>query len=135
MTGALNNSSLVTLLVDDDIVARRIVRASLEVDGYQVLEAANGEEALAAWAMTNEPIQLLLCGIMLADMAGTELYQRLTLIHPQLKVLYISGHKMEPVIKVTIVDPQGSAQLKSITPSELIQLVSQLVHRPRAGEP
>jgi two-component system cell cycle sensor histidine kinase/response regulator CckA len=81
----------IVLVVDDEAPIRRITRLFLEQDGYQVLEASGGREALALLA-TGRPLDLLVSDICMPDLDGDEMVAQVRGTRPNLKVLYISGH-------------------------------------------
>jgi two-component system cell cycle sensor histidine kinase/response regulator CckA len=79
------------LLVEDDALVRGIAVRTLREQGYEVLEAANADEALARSAQTGGTIHLLLTDVVLPGIGGDELAQRLSKARPDLRVLYTSG--------------------------------------------
>ncbi len=81
------------LLVEDEEVVRSLVRTTLEMQGYRIIEAANGEEALAAWRRQGPEVQLLLTDmVMPGGMSGRDLALRLLQERPELPVIYMSGY-------------------------------------------
>ena len=81
------------LLVEDEVSVRVITRALLERQGYQVLEAANGIEALQVWAQRKGPVSLLFTDIVMPEgVSGRELAARLQAEDPRLKVIFTSGY-------------------------------------------
>lgn len=80
------------LLVEDEQAVRALARAALEPCGYTVVEAGDGAEALAWCEKHRGPIHLLLTDVVMPGMDGPELARRLTALHPEMKVLYISGY-------------------------------------------
>jgi CheY-like chemotaxis protein len=87
------------LVVDDDAICRELERAFLEQLGYEVIEAADGETALAM--LRDERVDLLSTGIILGPpMDGIELARRAREQNPNLKVLFVSGdlrvERLEP---------------------------------------
>jgi len=86
----------IILLVEDDSALRVMVNLSLSRLGYQVLEAANGIEALAVWKEHRDEIQLMLTDmVMPGGMNGIELGEQLLKDNPKLKVIYTSGYSAE----------------------------------------
>jgi two-component system, cell cycle sensor histidine kinase and response regulator CckA len=81
------------LLVDDEEGVRKLVHAVLADGGYTVIEAANGVAALAAYEKNSHKIDLVLTDVVMPQMNGFELGQRLTEKSPGLPVLYMSGYR------------------------------------------
>ncbi|MGD0922180.1 MAG: response regulator [Terriglobia bacterium] len=81
------------LLVEDDVTARDVVREVLQSRGYTVLEAAGSNEALEIGErQVSRPIHLMLTDVVMPEMSGPRLADRLACLHPKMKVLYMSGH-------------------------------------------
>ncbi len=93
------------LVVDDERNIRRTLRMVLEGEGATVLEAATGEEALAALEQHDEaPIQVVLTDVMMPGMSGLELLERLAAAEgrPAIPVILISGHAtVDDAVKAT----------------------------------
>ena len=80
------------LLVEDDDMVRKLTYRFLDENGYRVLEARHGQEALAIYAQYHEPISLLLTDVVMPGMSGKDLAEQLIDICPELKVVYMSGY-------------------------------------------
>jgi two-component system cell cycle sensor histidine kinase/response regulator CckA len=85
------------LLVDDEEGVRKLVCAILRFNGYDVLEAANGPAALAAYEKNSHKIDLVLTDIVMPQMSGLELGSQLTERSPGLRILYMSGYRDNPI--------------------------------------
>jgi two-component system, cell cycle sensor histidine kinase and response regulator CckA len=85
------------LLVEDDAAVRRLTRASLEHCGYRVHEAESPGSALALWDRLAESIDLLFTDLVMPEMTGHELAERLAERQPGLKVIYSSGYSYDAV--------------------------------------
>jgi DNA-binding NtrC family response regulator len=88
-------SQATILVVDDEITLRQLIVRQLRIEGYKVLEAGYGMEALAVAASSPEPIDLVLSDIRMPGMPGTELAQRLMAEHPGLQVVLMSAHPID----------------------------------------
>jgi PAS domain S-box-containing protein len=88
-TGALHGREKV-LLVEDEEMVRRVVRRMLEKAGYQVVESADGESAVAA--ADDVSIDAVVTDVMLPGLGGPELAARLRVARPALPVVFISGY-------------------------------------------
>jgi len=80
------------LLVEDDQAVRELAREILAENGYTVLEAENGQVALSVIKQYRQPIHLLLTDVVMPEMSGKELAERIKKIHPEIKILYMSGY-------------------------------------------
>jgi PAS domain S-box-containing protein len=81
------------LLVDDEEGVRKLVFAVLKSNGYDVLEASNGNAALATYEKNAHKIDMVLTDVVMPQMTGFELGKELGDRAPQLKILYMSGYR------------------------------------------
>ena len=102
------------LVVEDEDSLRRLLQHVLEAQGYRVLLARSGREALAVWTVSETPVDLLLTDVVLPDdMYGTELAKQMSSLHPSLKTLFMTGypgstlmeHGIEEVLPLLIPKP------------------------------
>src|SRR5262249_9676342 len=89
------------LLVEDEPTVRSLARRVLEMCGYHVLEASQGEEPLEVAGKHAGPIHLLLTDILMPGMTGRQLAAELTTRRADLPVLFMSGYSDD------ILDPNG----------------------------
>lgn len=82
----------VVLVVDDEQMVRHLAMRILTAEGYAVLEARNGEEALTVLQNLVAPVRLVLTDVRMPVMDGRALGERLARSHPDLPVVYMSGH-------------------------------------------
>jgi two-component system cell cycle sensor histidine kinase/response regulator CckA len=80
------------LLVEDEAEVRKLAARVLEKQGYTVLEARNGEEALFLFQNKKEPIHLILTDVVMPQMGGPQLVEQLRQVRQDIKVLYMSGY-------------------------------------------
>jgi len=80
------------LVVEDQDGIRDIVRESLRRNGYKVLIAVDGNEALQMASAYSDPIHLLVTDLVMPNIGGRELAQRLMPLRPGMKVLFMSGY-------------------------------------------
>ncbi len=80
------------LVVEDDATLRAALKQSLESLGYHILDAANGEEALACFRQDNDRITLVLTDIVMPKMGGAALLNKLQAIKPALKAVVMTGY-------------------------------------------
>ncbi len=118
------------LLVEDDPEVRDLALQILTAQGYTVLEAANGEEALRLnenWA--DIPIHLLLTDMVMPLVGGGELSEALRAKRPGLKVLLMSGYTDSDLIRPDRLSPDQGFLPKPFTIFTLTTQVRQLLDR------
>jgi two-component system, chemotaxis family, CheB/CheR fusion protein len=127
------SGSEVILLVEDEEMVRGLARTILESRGYVVHEARNGHEGLALCETLTGPIDLLLTDIVMPELGGRELAERAVKLRPELKIVFVSGHTQDVVLKEGI--RQGAAFLqKPFTPAGLAQKVRETLDTPARAE-
>ncbi len=95
------------MLVEDDDAVRAAARRVLLGAGYRVLEARTGHDALALSDGTQRPIDLLLTDLVMPQMSGHELAQRLRRLRPGIWVLYMSGYADDATVRAAIAEGQA----------------------------
>jgi len=86
------------LLVEDEDGVRALMRQVLHKHGYNVLESRHGGEALLMCERHCGKIDLLLTDVVLEQMSGRELAERLIKVRPEMKVLYVSGYADDAIV-------------------------------------
>jgi CheY-like chemotaxis protein len=125
------------LLVEDEEAVRILVKKTLELNGYTVVDAANGNEALKLSQTHDGPIHLVLTDVVMPEMGGQELVSRLCAVRPQLKVLYMSGYA-DRVIQQEILGSNVAFLEKPATQETLIRQVREVLdpgRHPAPNEP
>ncbi|MFH0995664.1 MAG: response regulator [Pseudomonadota bacterium] len=95
------------LIVEDEEAVCTLVKKILLSAGYQVLTAINGGEALMLLERRQEPVHLLLTDVVMPGMSGRELADRLLKIHPEMKVLFMSGYTDDAIVHHGVLDPDA----------------------------
>ncbi len=116
------------LLVEDEDALRAIAARILTQNGYEVIEARNGRDALFRLEGPNRHIDLLLSDIVMPEMSGVELATRLREGTPDLKVILTSGYSSR-----TFSSAQVDAEVlqKPFEPNDLLQLVREVLEQER----
>ncbi len=89
---ALTRATETVLLAEDEEGVRQLACEFLTSAGYRVFAAENGEKALKIAETLSQPIHLLVTDVVMPRMRGTELAQKLKLLQPNMKVIYMSGY-------------------------------------------
>ncbi len=87
------------LLVEDEASVRRLARRVLEAQGYTVLEASNGEDALRLAADYAGVIDLLVSDVVMPELGGRVLAERLSAARPEIEVLFMSGYTDDEILR------------------------------------
>jgi two-component system cell cycle sensor histidine kinase/response regulator CckA len=95
----LPRGSETILAVEDEEMVRSVVAKFLRKDGYTVMVAANGEEALRICREHKGPIHLLLTDVVLPGLSGKEIAKQAKKLRPELKVLFMSGYTDNAIVK------------------------------------
>jgi CheY-like chemotaxis protein len=102
--GAVIGSETILLVEDDEMVRNFTVKA-LKGCGYDVLIAADGDEAVRIAGGHEGPIDLMLTDVVMPGISGQELENRVKASRPEIKVLYMSGYTDNAIVHHGILDP------------------------------
>jgi two-component system cell cycle sensor histidine kinase/response regulator CckA len=91
---ALKRTEMV-LLVDDEEMIREVGRELLESIGCRVLTAGDGKEAIGIYEKNHDTVDMVILDMIMPNMSGGEVYDRLKQIDPDIKVLLLSGYSIE----------------------------------------
>ncbi len=119
------------LFVEDEPALRAVARRALAQQGYQVLDAADAETAMAMVASYPGIIQLLVTDVIMPGLSGHQLAMRLTAARPDLRVLYISGYTDEAIVSHGVLAPGVSYLQKPFSPDTLSRRVREVLDAPR----
>jgi two-component system cell cycle sensor histidine kinase/response regulator CckA len=111
------------LLVEDDAQLRTMARAILIRQGYQVLDAADGAEALILSARFSGEIALLLTDVVMPRMSGRDLATELEQSRPNMRVLFMSGYTDNAIVRNGVLERGLFFLQKPITPNILARKV------------
>ncbi len=124
------------LLVEDEEEVRAAVSESLQMRGYTVLRARHGKEAVMICRRHAGPIHLLLTDVVMPQMTGLELAQRVFPLRPEIKVLYISGYTSDALAHRRMMAAGTAFLQKPFTPDALVHQVRAVLDAPpRARTP
>jgi two-component system, cell cycle sensor histidine kinase and response regulator CckA len=117
------------LLVEDNPGVRALTRHALQTCGYAVLEASHGKEALHLASTHAGSIHLLVTDVVMPDIGGRAVAERVVTIKPGIKVLYLSGYTDDAVVRHGVLQSETAFLQKPFTPSSLAQKVRSVLDR------
>jgi PAS domain S-box-containing protein len=123
----LPNGTETLLLVEDEATVRGSVRRLLERQGYTVVEARHGADALRIVDAGDRPIDLVLTDLVMPEMGGRELVEQLRARQPSLKVLYMSGYTERAVTVDGVMPPGTGFMEKPFTVEQLTRRTREIL--------
>jgi CheY-like chemotaxis protein len=111
------------LIVEDEPAVRRMASRALRSQGYSVLEAANGAEALEVLSQAERPIDLVLSDVVMPVLNGRELSERLAADRPEIRVLFMSGYTDDDIVRRGLLQPGAPFLQKPFVPADLSRKV------------
>ena len=122
----LTGGSQTILIAEDDGAVRRFARHILQSHGYAVLDARDGDEALAIARGHAGPIDLLVADVVMPGLSGRDLAARLVAARPGVRVLYMSGYNETMISRSGL--ERGIVLLpKPFLPADLLQKVGEML--------
>ena len=115
------------LVVEDDAVVRQLICTVLRDAGYQLLEAPHGSDALQMCRRHNGSIPLVLTDLVMPQMSGRELIEKLRPLYPGIKVLYTSGYADDAIVRHGHIDPGMPFIQKPFGPGSLLRKVREVL--------
>jgi len=128
--GALGGEETV-LLVEDEVSVRELLRDTLERHGYRVLAAGSGEQAMERATSYHGPIHLLVSDVVMPGIGGPELASRLEPLHPELRVLHISGYADDAILRHGVSEGTTAFLQKPFTPEALVRKMREVLDAAR----
>src|SRR4029079_87017 len=117
------------LLVEDEDVVRGLTRKILMQAGYNVLDAKSGEEAIRLCRAHAGPIDLLLTDVVMPEISGKEVADRLLELRPTLRTLFMSGYTDEAIVQHGVLDANVEFIQKPFTWFGLTRKVRDVLNR------
>jgi len=128
--GYLPRGTETVLLVEDEPSVRDVAARTLREQGYTVLEAATGDEALrVASEHGGKTIHLLLTDVVMPQMGGKVLAGRLRANRPDIRVIFFSGYPSEAIAHYGVLDPGTAFLLKPFSPAVLARKAREVLDR------
>jgi len=127
-TGPLPRGSETLLVVEDEPSVRHLARGVLEAQGYKVLSASNGQEALhVAREHKGSPIRLVITDVIMPLMSGKVMAEWLKTTYPGLSILFTSGYTDDAIAQHGVLEPDVAFLPKPYTPAALARKVREIL--------
>ncbi len=115
------------LLVEDSDSLRELTREFLQIAGYNVVEARDGRDALQLAHSRAQGLHLLLTDVVMPGMSGRELADEIKRMHPEIRILFMSGYTSDAIVHRGVLDEGLSLLTKPFTRSGLLQKVHEML--------
>jgi CheY-like chemotaxis protein len=126
----LKGAGETVLVVEDDWVARDALQSLLEAYDYRTMVASNGIEALQVYARKGEGIAAVVSDVVMPEMGGVALYHALRAKRPEIKMLLITGHPLDPEDQILLEEGQVHWMQKPFNVTDFIYHLRDLLKEP-----
>lgn len=117
------------LLAEDDTDVRKLIKEALLKNGYTVMEAVDGDEAVRVFMENRDEIDILVFDIIMPHMKGTEAYEKILKMRPEIKVIFMSGYTEEIIYRKGILEKGLSFVSKPVSPQEILTRIREVLDR------
>ncbi len=128
--GPATRAAETILVVDDEEIVRRLVARMLQAQGYRVLEAGTGDEALRLLQRSGLWVRAVVTDLAMPGMSGRQLGEAVAACWPHLRVLYMSGYPAMRMMDEGALDPRHPFIQKPFTAEQLGRTVRELLADP-----
>jgi two-component system, cell cycle sensor histidine kinase and response regulator CckA len=128
---AVVHGSGTILVVEDEPAVRQLVRRVVKARGYVVLDAPDGVQALALMSKHEGPIDLLITDVVMPNMGGRELAERIRERDPRVKVIFMSGYTDDEVIRQGVSHAEQAFLQKPFSATGLAEKVREVLEANR----
>ena len=129
----LRGGTETVLAVEDDGAVSSLVGRVLQAEGYRLLQARDGEQALEIWTDYADEIDLVLTDVVMPNMGGVTLFRELRARQPELPILFASGYTDEALADLRKLGEEIDLLEKPFTPETLVRRVRRILDRHQAS--
>jgi CheY-like chemotaxis protein len=123
----ISTGSETLLIVEDEPMVRNLALRFLKTQGYQVLMANNGEEALRLAGAHRGPIHMLVTDMVMPGLTGQQLAEKLVSVRPEMKVLYVSGYTSDAIVRHWMLEVGTAFLQKPYSQARLLRKVRDML--------
>jgi DNA-binding NtrC family response regulator len=127
MTQSASPGSGTLLIVDNEAPIRALLQAALEQNGFTVLAAESGREALELATAHPGPIDLLITDVVMPEMSGPELERAVVAVRPGLRTLFMSGYMDDALGQHGVLPAEVNFIQKPFSPRVMAQRVREIL--------
>jgi signal transduction histidine kinase/ActR/RegA family two-component response regulator len=132
-TDALRGTETILVVEDEDMV-RELTREILRMKGYTVIDAGNPSEAILTCERHEGRIDLMLTDVVMPQMSGREVAEKVVALRPDMKVLYMSGYTDNAIVHQGALDPGVAFIHKPFAPDSLAGKVREVLDAPTSKD-
>jgi PAS domain S-box-containing protein len=121
------------LIAEDDAQVRETSAALLQKTGYGVVEATDGEDAIAKFMKENDHLDLVILDVVMPKKNGKEVFDCIKKVRPDMKVLFTSGYTADIINDKGIIERHQDFLAKPHFPEELLKRVQDILHEKRSA--
>jgi two-component system cell cycle sensor histidine kinase/response regulator CckA len=120
------------LVLDDEAQVRKLVATTLTNNGYKVLTADTGENAIKTFKKSKQPVDLVLLDVVSPGLSGPMVAERIAELQPGQRVMFMSGYDKTNVVQRYVIEKGYALLRKPFTIDELTQRVREALDSPPA---
>ena len=117
------------LLAEDETAVRDVTKLILEEHGYTVIEAADGDDAINKYMENKDKIRLLILDVMMPKKSGKAVYEEISKVSPDIKVIFLSGYARNVIKAEEIIEHGWSILSKPVSSDELLNKISEVLNK------
>jgi DNA-binding response OmpR family regulator len=124
---ASDRGSQAILIAEDDTTSRQLTRTVLQEAGFTVIESVDGEDAIAKFTDHADSISLVVLDVIMPKKNGKEVYDAITAIRPDIKVLFMSGYTASIIYKKGVLQEGLNFLAKPVSPRVVLKRIRELL--------
>ena len=117
------------LVTEDNEKLRKLSEIILRAEGYKVILAQDGEEAIEKFVENKDRIHLVLLDMIMPKKGGKEVYDEIKKVKPDMKVIFVSGYTADRIDKESLIGTNVKFMFKPVLPKDLLQNVREMLDK------